>query len=190
MGQDGRRICPNSTLVNSQTFLAIYVTTFRPCPEEVKLQLARSWSFFSHCSRHSYYSSWGKLVLGSCVKWLGWMVHLGETSKAHLPEDQHVRRKAGSMVSRKHLEQLVGLLSWFASGVRWLRPWLRQLLFVLHKPSVVLRASDSAQLTEICQVVSVEGEIHTCPFLSEIMQCKVGTFWKSDMFHVGDRETC
>ncbi|CAE7724435.1 unnamed protein product, partial [Symbiodinium sp. CCMP2456] len=122
--------------------------------------------------------SWKKLVLGSCVKWLGWMVRLGEAPTAHLPEDKRIRllgalqllRVAGAMVSRKHLEQLVGLLSWFVSGVRWLRPWLRQLFHLLHKPSVVLRALDSAQLTEISQVVSLEGEIHTCPFLSDVMQ--------------------
>ncbi|CAE7763577.1 Ubr3, partial [Symbiodinium sp. CCMP2456] len=60
--------------------------------------------------------SWKKLVLGSCVKWLGWMVRLGEAPTAHLPEDKRIcllgalqlLRVAGAMVSRKHLEQLVG----------------------------------------------------------------------------------
>ena len=103
--------------------------------------------------------SWKKLLLGSCVKWRGWMVHLGETPKVHLPDDKRAcllgaLQPLGSMVSRKHVEQLVGLLSWFASGVSWLRPWLRQLFHQLRKPSVVLRALDSAQLTKISHVVS------------------------------------
>ena len=122
--------------------------------------------------------SWKKLLLGSSVKGLGWMVHVGETPKAHLPDDKRARLLgalqplcvAGSMASRKHLEQLVGLLSWFASGVRWLRPWLRQLFHLLHKPSVVLRALDSAQLTEISHVVSGEGDIQACPCLFDVMQ--------------------
>ena len=76
--------------------------------------------------------SWHKLYLGRHVRWIGWLFNLDGELCASLPEDKVARltaalravAKAGSRHSRRSLQSLVGLLSRYTCGARWLKPWM------------------------------------------------------------------
>ena len=120
--------------------------------------------------------SWKKLRLGPRVKWVGWDIRLVDSPSATLPEDKRARLLAGlhcllvpgKKVLRRELESIVGLLSWFTTGARWLRPWLRQLFHLLHKPALTMRCLDGVQRREILDLCSAEGIVGRAAQLSDI----------------------
>ena len=90
--------------------------------------------------------SWEKLHLGKEIPWLGWGFNF-TLRVALLPADKVSRivqmlqplLVAGQRVERKSLEQVIGLLLWYTTGARWLRPWLQPFYGLLYKPHAVFR---------------------------------------------------
>ena len=76
--------------------------------------------------------SWHKLYLGRHVRWVGWLFNIDGKLCASLTGRQGGEaccRAAGGGQgrlprSRRSLQSLVGLLSWYTCGARWLRPWM------------------------------------------------------------------
>lgn len=110
--------------------------------------------------------SWKKIRLGTEIKWIGWDIALTSTPRATLPIDKKCRLETvlgllsckGRKIARKELEKATGLLSWFATGVRCLRPWLCHFYQLLHSPKINIKALDAKQLQEVYGL-TVEGNI-------------------------------
>ena len=79
--------------------------------------------------------SWHKLQLSTDLNWIGWRLCFTNEPCASLPDDKRVRIgvalralvQEGNSVCRRELRQLLGMLCWFTTGARWLRPWLSEL---------------------------------------------------------------
>ena len=77
--------------------------------------------------------SWHKLQLSTDLSWICWRLCFAGEPCASLPDDKRVRLgvalralvQEGNRVCRRELRQLLGMLCWFTTGARWLRPWLR-----------------------------------------------------------------
>ena len=121
--------------------------------------------------------SWKKIRLGTEIKWIGWEIALTSTPRATLPIDKKCRLETvlgllsckGRKIARKELEKATGLLSWFATGVRCLRPWLCHFYQLLHSPKINIKALDAKQLQEVYGL-TVDGNISRNAVLSDV--CK------------------
>ena len=78
--------------------------------------------------------SYEKLSLGQNLAWIGWRLQVGGLT-AVLPEEKkaHVLSLLKPLLGRAEkteraaLSRVIGLLVWYTSGAKWLRPWLQPL---------------------------------------------------------------
>ena len=125
--------------------------------------------------------SWHKLYLGKQVRWIGWLFNLGGKLCATLPEDKSVRlvaalsavARVGSRHSRRELESLVGLLSWYTCGARWLKPWMAIWFRMLLKPVLRFLPLDRAQLAEVLELLDSRARL-----LQRAQLCDAQAGWK------------
>lgn len=120
--------------------------------------------------------SWKKIRLGTEIKRIGWDIALTSNFRATLPTDKKCRLETvlgllsckGRKIARKELEKATGLLSWFATGVRCLRPWLCHFISCyIHSPKINIKALDAKQLQEV-HGLTVDGNISANAALSDV----------------------
>ena len=121
--------------------------------------------------------SWKKLTLSACVKWTGWILDFRGAPRATLPEDKAARIIAGLQViarkghvRRRDLQALVGLLSWFTCGARWLKPWMAVWFHMLLKPALRFQCLDETQLAEVLRVLDSNLRVRRRACLSDVQQ--------------------
>ncbi|CAE7731791.1 unnamed protein product, partial [Symbiodinium pilosum] len=115
------------------------------------------------------------------VRWIGWLFNLGGKLCATLPEDKSVRlvaalsavARVGSRHSRRELESLVGLLSWYTCGARWLKQWTAIWFRMLLKAVLRFLPLDRAQLAEVLELLNSRARL-----LQRAQLCDAQAGWK------------
>ena len=121
--------------------------------------------------------SWHKLQLSTDLNWIGWRLCFTNEPCASLPDDKRVRIgvalralvQEGNSVCRRELRQLLGMLCWFTTGARWLRPWLSELFHLLFKQQLRFQKLDAAQVHELAGVLSDSMRVLAKCRLSDIL---------------------
>ena len=121
--------------------------------------------------------SWHKLLLSTDLNWIGWRLCFTNEPCASLPGDKRVRIgvalralvQEGNSVCRRELRQLLGMLCWFTTGARWLRPWLSELFHLLFKQQLRFQKLDAAQVHELAGVLSDSMRVLAKCRLSDIL---------------------
>ena len=134
-------------LVWIKHFALLYVDDLLWIQETKTLRLTAAYlSIF--CQAIGLPISWKKCELSSEVKWIGWMInaHCGIIT---LPTDKRDRLlelirdlMAHTKVSKKHLEQFIGLAMWITSLFPHMRVWLHSLYQDLHSIAASLFSID------------------------------------------------
>ena len=119
--------------------------------------------------------SWKKMSLGTKLKWVGWLLQFDGQPCATLSEDKVLRLEAGlravtqrRWVRRRELESLVGLLSWYTCGARWLKPWMAMWFHMLLKPAMHFYNLDGEQLWELQRLLDADLRVTRCATLSDV----------------------
>ncbi|CAE7193802.1 unnamed protein product, partial [Symbiodinium necroappetens] len=119
--------------------------------------------------------SWKKMSLGTTLKWIGWLLQFDGQPCATLSEDKVLRLEAGLRavtqrlwVRRREFESLVGLLSWYTCGARWLKPWMAMWFHMLLKPAMHFYNLDGEQLWELQRLLDADLRVTRCATLSDV----------------------
>ena len=148
-------------LLHGGHFLAMYIDDLLALFKQTDAPLQASLCIMLACAL-GVPLSWHKLLLSTDLNWIGWRLCFTNEPCASLPGDKRVRIgvalralvQEGNSVCWRELRQLLGMLCWFTTGARWLRPWLSELFHLLFKQQLRFQKLDAAQVHELAGVLS------------------------------------
>ena len=157
-------------------FLAMYVDDLLALFKQTDAPLQASLCIMLACAL-GVPLSWHKLQLSTDLSWIGWRLCFAGEPCASLPDDKRVRLgvalralvQEGNSVCRRELRQLLGMLCWFTTGARWLRPWLSELFHLLFKQHLRFQKLDAGQVHELAGVLSDSMRVLAKCRLSDIL---------------------
>ena len=134
------------------------------------------WTLRSHLEEVSWYTvvflmllgtpiSWNKAQIGQHITWIGWHFNLDHYS-VHLMDNKVDRLRSllqsmisADSVSRKQLEQLLGVLIWFTAIAKHLRPHLAVLYKNLYSPPATLFSIPAASWPAFVHILDSSATI-------------------------------
>ena len=125
--------------------------------------------------------SWSKFRLGQQLVWLGFAldfraefrVALTAVKKEKLVNLLSPLTVSGHKILRRDLESLIGLLMWFTTVARLLRPFLFDFYRILHKPRCVQKQLPQWLLEEV--LAALDGSMVVC---RRLVKADVHPGWK------------